>query len=598
MARYQAVRGTFDVLPGQVPRWQQLETTARKLAHRFGFREMRTPLFEQAELYTKGMGVMSGLIENELWTFKDKYGQKLALRADLTSGVVRAYQQNKLYESKQPQKLFYLGTVFLLGKEGKERSRQSHQFGFEALGSDSAAMDAEVIALASCFCESIGLEGHSIRLNSLGGSECRPLYLQKLKDYFSSNNEALCGTCKRKYKAHPDWVLSCEEPGCKRLSQVAPTIYGMLSNGEKTHFAQLREYLEAMELPVELDPRVVRDSEYYNRTVFEIQCGGKSVGFGGRYDTLVEKLGGKSTPAVGFALSMEAVLELLGEEEESDDSAAPFVYFQPEGPESSKLLVPLMNTLRQKGVSAELDYRSGNRRPQAAPEGCSYCVVLDESNAFRGHAILKDLDKGKDEKVPVSRLSSRVAHLVGLSQESDKDSSSSSSGSGRKRLRRGRRRNEEEKQENKSSRDNEEKSDSSKRRRGRRTKDSDDNNKDSDNKRRDKESSREKKTRSRSDKGRKEKPRRERTETEDDGGKAIVPAFNLGSAPSPAAKEPAKTKSKSKSKSKSSSKSGSKPKASAAAASLAGGLNWSILPGKEGGKSNGKSDSPGEAGEG
>lgn len=595
MARYQAVRGTFDVLPGQVPRWQQLETTARELAHRFGFREMRTPLFEQAELYTKGMGVMSGLIENELWTFKDKFGQKLALRADLTSGVVRAYQQNKLYESKQPQKFFYLGTVFLLGKEGKERSRQSHQFGFEALGSDSAAMDAEIIALASSFCQVIGLEGYSIRLNSLGGGDCRPLYLQKLKDYFSSNHEQLCGTCKRKYKAHPDWVLSCEEPACKRMSQVAPTIYGMLSNGEKTHFSQLREYLEAMELPVELDPRVVRDSEYYNRTVFEIQCGGKSVGFGGRYDGLVEKLGGKSTPAVGFALSMETVLELLGEEE-AEETGGPFVYFQPEGPESSRLLVPLMNNLRQKGVSAELDYRIGNRRPQSPPDGCAYCVILDESNAFRGHAILKDLEKGKEEKVPVQRLPSRVAHLAGLSQEAEKESPSTSSGSGRKRLRRGRRRSEEETRESRDAsskpaqrEESAEKAESSsKRRRGRRTKDSDDAPKDSDNRR---EASREKKSRSRNERSRNEKPLRERAEAEDDGGKAIVPAFNLGGGPPPATRPPAQ------SRSKSGSKSSSQTQTATSSPGLSGALNWSILPGKEGGKSNGKSDSSGEAGD-
>ncbi len=195
MTRYQAVRGTFDVLPDRMWEWYQLEKTARTLAIRFGFREIRTPLFERAELYTKGMGVMAGLIEKELWTFQDKFGQKLALRADMTAGIVRAYQQHRLSEKPAPQKLFYIAPVFLLGKEGEEGSRQSHQFGFEALGSDSPALDAEVMALASTFCDQLGLKGHTIRLNSMGCDESRPLYQQKLKDYFGAHAEQLCGTC-------------------------------------------------------------------------------------------------------------------------------------------------------------------------------------------------------------------------------------------------------------------------------------------------------------------------------------------------------------------------------------------------------------------
>jgi histidyl-tRNA synthetase len=394
------------------------------------------------------MGVMAGLVEKELWTFQDKFGQKLALRADMTTGVIRAYQENKLFEAGLPQKMFYLAPVFLLGKEGEERSRQSHQFGFEALGSDSPALDAEVIALAASFCDAVGIEGYTIRLNSLGGSDCRPVYQQKLRDYFGANAEQLCPTCKRKHKTHPDWVLSCEEASCKQLSQVAPTIYGMLSNGAKQHFAALREYLEEMELPVELDPRVVRDSEYYNRTVFEIRVGDRSLGFGGRYDGLVEKLGGKSTPAVGFAISLEAVLDVLAETDDEVKIPGPVVYFQPEGPESSKLLVPMMNALRQRGVAAELDYRNGGRASAHAPQGCSYTVILDESNAFRGQAILKDLNNDKEEKVSVGRLRSRVLHLAGLAstEAGERDGSLS----GRKKLKRGVKRREDEGEERES----------------------------------------------------------------------------------------------------------------------------------------------------
>lgn len=457
MARYQAVRGTFDILPTQMPFWLKLEGAARDLAPRFGYQEIRTPLFEEADLFTRGMGVMAGLIEKELWTFNDKFGQKLALRTDATTGVIRAYQQNKLYNSQLPLKVFYLAPVFLLGKEGEERSRQSHQFGFEAIGSDNPALDAEVIALAAAFCEELGLDDYSIRLNSLGGKDCRPIYLQKLRDFFGSNHAQLCQTCKRKYKANPDWVLSCEEAGCKSLSQVAPTIYGMLTNDAKTSFAALREYLEEMELPVELDPRVVRDSEYYNGVVFEIRAAGKSLGFGGRYDSLVEKLGGKSTPAVGFAFSIESLIEVLHKDEENSGHSFD-VLLRPEGPESAKLLVPLLYTLRQRGVTAELDYSYSNgRRHKESTGEYSYLVTLDESNAFRGNALLRDMDDKSEEKVPVARLRNRVLHVAGVSSDDEKDGSKS----GRKKLKPRRRRNEDDRRDSEEKGSSEEEMDGS-----------------------------------------------------------------------------------------------------------------------------------------
>ncbi|MFA7479552.1 MAG: histidine--tRNA ligase [Vulcanimicrobiota bacterium] len=605
MARYQAVRGTFDVLPDQMPRWHNIEGTARDLAPRFGYREIRTPLFEEAELFTRGMGVMSGLIEQELWTFKDKFGQKLALRTDATTGIIRAYQQNKLYNDNLPLKVFYLAPVFLLGKEGERRSRQSHQFGFEAIGSDNPALDAEVIALAAAFCEELGLEDYKIKLNSLGEKDCREGYLKKLRDYFTANQAQLCPSCKRKFKANPDWVLSCEESGCKSLSQVAPTIYGMLSNGSKANFAALREYLEEMELPVELDPRVVRDSEYYNGCVFMIEYQGKVLGFGGRYDSLIEKLGGKSTPAVGFAFAMEEIMEVLKDTpQEAEDPVSFDFLLRPEGPESAKLLVPLLYTLRQRGISAELDYSytNGRRRDRVKGEW-SYLVTLDESNAFRGNAVLKDLEENSDEKVPVQRLRNRVLHVAGVSAEDERDGSKS----GRKKLRRTRKRSDDDKRgERDNSSDEESDSGSSRSRRTRKSRRGrhEEREKDREQKpsRREaeeskqEEESKEKPSRSSRrkqgsregerdrEKDREKAPERERSrdkgkrpgraepakETDRDQGKALVPAFNLGglgggeSKPAPRSKDAPKK-----------SASGALPPSSG------GNLNWSIIPDKE-----------------
>lgn len=602
MARYQAVRGTFDVLPNEISAWQRIEGLSRDLAHRFGYREIRTPLFEEADLFTRGMGVMSGLIEKELWTFNDKFGQKLALRTDATTGIIRAYQQNKLYNGKLPLKVFYLAPVFLLGKEGEERSRQSHQFGFEAIGSDNPALDAEVIALAAAFCDAVGIEDYSIRLNSLGGKDCRPPYLQKLRDYFGTHSARLCATCKRKYKANPDWVLSCEEADCKALSQVAPTIFGLLTNGAKTDFAALREYLQEMELPIELDPRVVRDSEYYNGPVFEIRSKGIGIGFGGRYDGLVEKLGGKATPAVGFAFCLESVLQVLNLEEQQQEALYD-VLLRPEGPESAKLLVPLLFTLRQRGVTAELDYSYSNgKRHKESLTGFSYLVTLDESNAFRGNAILKDLEDNSEEKVPVARLRNRVLHLAGVSGEDERDGSKS----GRKRLRRGRKRNEEEREKVVEVAETAERDETSEsrgkrsraRRRGRdgaereprkevvqpeqesapeeppqnrspKSRRSERENPEERESRREnsRESNREN-TRDR-DQPQKRRPR-ESTDSEASGGKAIVPVFGLGGGSALTSEPPKKTAVAAK-----------KMPPRPATAGTGGGLNWSILPGKD-----------------
>ena len=619
MARYQAVRGTFDVLPSEMPLWHNLEGTSRDLAHRFGYREIRTPLFEEADLFTRGMGVMSGLIEKELWTFQDKFGQKLALRTDATTGVIRAYQQNKLYNAKLPLKVFYQGPVFLLGKEGEARSRQSHQFGFEAIGSSNPALDAEVIALAAAYCETLGLKDVSIRLNTLGGRDCRPLYLQKLKDYFSSNSAQLCPTCKRKYRANPDWVLSCTEESCTTLSQVAPTIFGMLTNEAKSNFAQLREYLKEMDLPVELDPRVVRDSEYYNGTIFEVRSENQSIGFGGRYDTLIEKLGGKSTPAVGFAFSLEAIHSLL-KTESNETEIATDVLLRPEGPESARLLVPLLFTLRQRGVTAELDYGyDSGRKKREATQGYSYLVTLDESNAFRGTAILRDLDDNSEEKVPVARLRNRVLHVAGVSSEEERDGSKS----GRKKLRRGRKRSDDDRSKTEDSKRKSEDDNSSEPRSSRRSRlksrrnreapereaapdkesanetaadaaasnssaprnsrsrrGSRDSGRDKESGRdkdssRDRDSSKDRESNKERESSRRERrPRPSKKESEPELGKAIVPVLGIGGGSRPT---PAKSVSKEKSAKKKTAVTAPPPSAASG-----GGLNWSIMPGKEG----------------
>lgn len=401
-----AVRGTRDLLPEETSRWQLIENQARGLSQQYGYREIRTPLFEKAELFVRGMGVLAGLVERELWTFHDKFGQKLALRADVTASVVRAYYENNLEKNGGIQKFYYIAPVFLIGRETEEGSRQAHQFGVEAMGSPHAAQDAEVIALAWAFCKKVGLSDVVFELNSLGCDKCRPAYHDALKEYFSAHSNELCGTCKRKHKTHPLWTLGCSEKTCVELSQVAPTMFGLLCPACKQHFNQLKAYLTEMKLPHELNPRVVRDLEYYNRTIFQVKHGDTVIGTGGRYDGLVETLGGPDTPAVGFAMHLENLVESLPE---APSFPTPSVFLRPEGDEATRLLMPVLNVLREAGIYAEMTYDS-----EEPPEGPRFLVSLSEKDASRGVAQVHDRQSDHKDRYNLSELAHRLASRLGL----------------------------------------------------------------------------------------------------------------------------------------------------------------------------------------
>ncbi|MFN8612540.1 MAG: histidine--tRNA ligase [Vulcanimicrobiota bacterium] len=406
---FQAVRGTNDLLPAQLSTYRQLEQKAMQLAEKYGFQEIRTPLFEKADLFVRGLGVMASLVERELWTFNDKHGQKLALRADMTPCVVRAYHQHRMNKESGLTKLCYVGPVFLLGKEGNEPSRQAHQFGVEVLGNDSPALDTELLVMALEYCEAIGLSGMKLEINSLGCDKCRPAYHDALREFFASRQNELCQNCKRKYRNHPTWVLSCPESGCEALSNLAPTILGLLCQDCKTHFNALKHLLQELELEVTFNPRVVRDLEYYNSTVFRLSVNGRTVGMGGRYDGLVQQLGGSDTPAAGFAMYLDELVALLpGSQAAQDD--LDFV-FLPEGPESTKALLPIALKLRKAGARVEVVYQNNGEAPDAR-----WQIKLAEINALRGQVEIVDQDSRQQEKCSVERLLARLQHMFGQGQ--------------------------------------------------------------------------------------------------------------------------------------------------------------------------------------
>jgi len=407
---FQAARGTTDLLPQDLANYRLLEQKAQLLADQYGFEEIRTPVFEKADLFVRGLGVMAGIVERELWTFHDKHGQKLALRADMTPCIVRAYQQHKLGSNQsQPVKLSYLGPVFLVGKEGDQPSRQSQQFGVEVLGNDSPALDAELLCMAADYCQSVGLSDVRLEMNSLGCEKCRPAYFDALREFFAARQNELCQTCRRKYRNHPTWVLSCAEAGCQSLANLAPTILGYLCQDCKTHFSSLKHLIQELDLDVAFNLRVVRDLEYYTRTVFRLECGGRTIGVGGRYDGLVEQLGGSDTPAAGFAIYLDEVQALL-EQPESAREELDFV-FLPEGAESIKVLLPIALKLRRAGARVEIAYNKPD-----TPLEARWLIRLSEVHALRGQVEISDQETRQQEKCSADRLLVRLQHLLGQGQ--------------------------------------------------------------------------------------------------------------------------------------------------------------------------------------
>ncbi len=414
-----SARGTKDVLPAEIPAWHFLEDLARDLAEDYGYREIRTPMFECAEIFLKGMGATAGLVERELWTFHDKHGRKLALRADMTAPTMRACQDHGLIQPESgPTRLYYLGSVFMHGREREVESRQLHQFGMEALGFRDPALDAEVLVMVSDLCTALGLPEVKVQLNSLGCKKCRPAYHQLLKDYFGGRQDELCKTCKRRYRTHPTWTLACQAEPCLELSRVAPSIFGTLCPDCRDHFSALKTYLKELKVDYQLNPMVVRDLEYYDRTIFQVTCAGHAVAFGGRYDELSTVLGGPSTPAVGCSVDLEPLLEAMREAGlEAPGPEPPRVCLAGNGQEAVALLLPIVYALRRAGIRSDLVYPSKPEETavQAAERASSpWRILLEEEDVRRRVVTLVEVDKDRRQQVRLEEAISRIGRELGL----------------------------------------------------------------------------------------------------------------------------------------------------------------------------------------
>lgn len=409
---YQAPRGTSDILPQEQSYWRYVEQKAVNTCHLYGYERIDVPAFEDARLFTRSVGEETDIVEKEMYTFKDRGGNEITLIPEGTASICRAYVEHGLHNLPQPVKLYYIASVFRYERPQAGRYRQHHQFGYEAIGDDDPALDAEVINMSWQFFQSLDLPRLSLSLNSIGCKACRPGYLTALKDYYANHTDKLCSDCKTRLVRNPLRLLDCKKPSCQQIADSAPKSTDYLCRQCDEHFNQLKRYLGLLELPFAVNHRLVRGLDYYTRTVFEVQPeaeGAQStIGGGGRYDNLIEELGGKPTPAIGFATGMERIiLNLKSQNVLVPPLPRPQVFIAHLGNDAKDEAIKLSSRLRQAGIGVIESTGSKSLKAQlrqANTLGVHHTVIIGDQETKSGTVILRDMTNARQETVPLPQL--------------------------------------------------------------------------------------------------------------------------------------------------------------------------------------------------
>ncbi len=415
-----APKGTKDVLPADSPRWHYIERTVLEIAERYGFFEVRTPTFEHTELFNRAVGDTTDVVQKEMYTFTDKGGRSITLRPEGTSGAIRALAENGVLAGQLPVKASYVMSCFRYEKPQAGRLREFHQFGVESVGSPSPAADAEVIALGSRVLEELGVNKVRLFLNSIGCRECRPAYHEKLRAYFASHESELCETCRGRLTTNPLRILDCKNPECKALAEKAPKMIDRLCPDCRAHFDGVTARLDAMGIRWELDPDIVRGLDYYCRTVFEfvtetIGAQGTVCG-GGRYDGLVEEIGGPALPGIGFGMGLERlqlVMEASGAEVPPAQPCE--IFLVPMGQAASVRAGTLVEQLRREGIRADADTMGRSLKAQmrcADKLGALFTMVLGDDELAQGTAKIKDMKTGEQVSISLDRFVETAEKLL------------------------------------------------------------------------------------------------------------------------------------------------------------------------------------------
>lgn len=426
-----APRGTQDVLPEQSAKWQYVEKTMFHVAELFGFREIRFPTFEHTELFARGVGDSTDVVQKEMYTFNDKGDRSITLRPEGTAGTMRALIEHGILAGALPVKVNYLTSCFRYEKPQAGRLREFHQFGAELVGSASAAADAELIAMASQIFDQLQIEGLTLEINSIGCPKCRADYNNALKEYFRSHEDKLCDTCRERLDRNPMRILDCKSPICHEIAEGAPVILDYLCDDCKAHFEELQKRLDEFNIAYEINPTIVRGLDYYTRTVFEfvsnaIGAQGTVCG-GGRYDGLIELLGGQPTPSIGFGLGIERLLLLM------EKTGVPFpeegcvdIYVGSMGEKASIEAANIVNSLRAEGFKAESDIVGRSVKAQmkyADKINAAFSCIIGESELESGKVTVKNMKDGTSEEVEIDEIieyiyESRIGDLCDCIDES------------------------------------------------------------------------------------------------------------------------------------------------------------------------------------
>ncbi|GEL06818.1 histidine--tRNA ligase [Salisediminibacterium halotolerans] len=412
-------RGTQDILPGESAKWQYIEAKAHDLCRRYNYQEIRTPIFEQTELFSRSVGDTTDIVQKEMYTFEDRGGRNLTLRPEGTASTVRSFVDEKMHGwANQPVKLYYIGPMFRYERPQSGRMRQFVQFGVEAMGSADPAVDAEVIGLAMDFYKELGLKGLKLVINSLGDKESRTAHRNALVNHFKPRIGEFCSDCQERLEKNPLRILDCKQDAEHELMASAPSILDYLNAESRQYFEDVKTFLTAMDIPYEVDPGLVRGLDYYNNTAFEIMIDGEGFGAittlmgGGRYNGLVEEIGGPETPGIGFALSIERLLMAL----DSQGVTLPVetgldAYLVTMGDEAKKAGPRILHELRAAGLSVDGDYMGKKMKAQmksASRQNAAYAVILGEEELAKGTAVVKKMADGTQEEWTLEELAANL----------------------------------------------------------------------------------------------------------------------------------------------------------------------------------------------
>jgi len=413
---YQAARGTTDILPTEQPYWEYVRGTVARVAALYGFQRIDTPIFEDTSLFRRSAGEYTDIVQKEMYTFDDRGGNSLTLKPEGTPAVCRAYIQHGMQNQPQPVKLYYFSPIFRYDRPQAGRYRQHYQFGCEAIGDADPMIDAEVIAMAWSFYKELGLTGLTLQLNSIGCRECRPKYLIALTGYYTGRTEVLCRDCAVRLENNPLRLLDCKQASCQEIAEAAPQNLEYLCPDCAAHFQAVQHYLQLLGIPFQVNHRLVRGLDYYTRTVFEIQPpdeGGQStIGGGGRYDNLIEELGGKPTPAAGFATGIErTILNLKKQNVSVPSPAGADVLVAHLGEAAGDAAFIVTADLRAAGIRAIAATGSRSLKSQlrqANSLGVAYVVIIGEDEVKAGTVTLRHMAGAEQETLPLSELIGRL----------------------------------------------------------------------------------------------------------------------------------------------------------------------------------------------